>query len=295
MAHLSETVDGWRESWTVVVSSTERRRQQNRLNQRAHRKKRHLERCGAAASNDNPESRIVAKDRMMFGGRTERDYDSKRGHSNVRNARHDWPLNYILLHCPKFHEKAAEFVRSVIVNCSINGPRPSNLPILARLNVINALAINALTLNFPFEEMYHDECISPFNLQGPRPQGAATFLLSVPDGLRPTALQTTIQHHPWIDLFPIPVMRDNILRGIEAGIINKEELCGDMMRVEDADDAVAPFAVWGEAWDVRGWEISPAFLKKWVWLVQGCPEILEATNFWRERRGRTKGIKMPQD
>lgn len=179
-------------------------------------------------------------------------------------------------------------MRSVIVNCSINGPRPSNLPVLARLNVIHALAINALKLNFPFEKTYHNECISPFNFEGPRPQDAATLLLSVPDGLRPTALQTTIQHHPWIDLFPIPVMRDNILRGIEAGIIIKEELCSDMMRVEDADDAVAPFAVWGEAWDVKGWEISTAFLGKWGWLVQGCPEVLEATKFWRERRGRTK-------
>ncbi|KAF4810758.1 hypothetical protein CGCSCA5_v010426 [Colletotrichum siamense] len=294
MAHLSEAGDELKENWIVVASSTERRRQQNRLNQRA-RKKRHLERCEAAASNFNPESRLVAKDGIMSDGRTERDYDSKRGHSNVHNTRHDWPLNYILLHCPKSHEKAAVFVRSVIASCSINGPRPSNLPILARLNVINALAINALTLNFPFEKMYSDECISPFNIQGPRPQDAATLLLSVPDGLRPTALQTTIQHHPWIDLFPIPVMRDNILRGIEAGTINKEELCGDMMRVEDADDAVAPFAVWGEAWDVRGWEISTAFLTKWGWLVQGCPEVLEATKFWRERRGRTKGIKMPQD
>lgn len=179
-------------------------------------------------------------------------------------------------------------MQSVFANYSLNLPKPSNLPILARLNIINALAINALALNFSFDEMYHDDCISPFNVQGPTPPGAVTVLQSGPDNLRPTALQRTIIHHPWIDLFPIAGMRDNILRGLEARLINEDELCSDMMSVENTDDALAPFVIWGESWDARGWEVSTDFLKKWGWLVQGCPEVLEATNFWRGRRKKMK-------
>ena len=95
-------------------------------------------------------------------------------------------------------------------------------------------------------------------------------------------------HHPWVDLFPIPNLRDNILRGLESGVIAEEKLCSDMMRTENSEDAVAPVVVWGEAWDVTCWEFSTAFFKEWGWLIQDCPEVLEATNVWRGKRGKPK-------
>ena len=84
-------------------------------------------------------------------------------------------------------------------------------------------------------------------------------------------------------------MRDNMLRGIAAGLFEEDELCLDLVAVDgqlEADRAV--LIVWGEAWDPRNWEASVPFLRKWGGLVRGCPEILEATNYWREKRGERK-------
>lgn len=33
------------------------------------------------------------------------------------------------------------------------------------------------------------------------------------------------------------------------------------------------------------WEAIVALFRKWGWLLTGCLEILEATNYWRENRG----------
>ncbi len=45
------------------------------------------------------------------------------------------------------------------------------------------------------------------------------------------------------------------------------------------------FIFWGDPWDSDAWETTPGFLKKWPWIVAGCPEIIRATNKWREMRG----------
>jgi hypothetical protein len=36
---------------------------------------------------------------------------------------------------------------------------------------------------------------------------------------------------------------------------------------------------------VANWEVSPGFLRKWGWLLNGCEEMLRATDEWRESRG----------
>lgn len=42
---------------------------------------------------------------------------------------------------------------------------------------------------------------------------------------------------------------------------------------------------WSDPWDINGWEITEAFAKKWGWLLQGCGDIVVATNMWRDIRG----------
>ena len=168
--------------------------------------------------------------------------------------------------------------------------RPGRLPALIQVNVFNALARNAAALCVS-EDWLLCEAISPFSLQGPGLGPLAVALTSspsCPDSLRPTALQLSVPHHPWIDLLPIPHLRDNIIHaaGVSA-VCDEDNLCYDMVEVSSESDK-ASLIVWGEPWDPRGWEASVAFLRKWGGLLKGCPEILEATNYWRQKRGDTR-------
>jgi hypothetical protein len=99
------------------------------------------------------------------------------------------------------------------------------------------------------------------------------LLDSCPITLRPTQIQKDIIHHPWIDLFPIPQLRDNLLVAMNAGLLDDDELCADLLRVRDCDDGLQ-LLVWGGSWDIRGWEANTAFLK-WGWLMKGCPELCQ--------------------
>jgi hypothetical protein len=62
---------------------------------------------------------------------------------------------------------------------------------------------------------------------------------------------------------------------MNAGLLDDDELCGDLLRVRDCDGG-PQLLVWGGSWDIRGWEAKTAFLKKWGWLMKGCPELCQA-------------------
>jgi hypothetical protein len=100
-------------------------------------------------------------------------------------------------------------------------------------------------------------------------------------------LQRKVNHHPWVDLIPLPRMRDNILAAMDHGTIRVfNELCFDIFDVGGgAGVEDAALIVWGEPWDPAGWEASEMFLRKWGWLLDGCFEMLESTNRWRLKRG----------
>jgi hypothetical protein len=172
------------------------------------------------------------------------------------------------------------------VDYSLNAPRPAQLPVLIRLNVLDALARNAAMMGFPPEGLCADSFVSPFNDVGPRLPHTILPPPAFPTILAPTALQRKIQHHPWIDLFPFPRFRDNMLRALDTGHFDEDELCLDILDVNGNDLGDKPaLIVWGESSDSRAWEVSVPFLRKWGWLVRGCPEILEGTNYWRGLRG----------
>lgn len=153
-----------------------------------------------------------------------------------------------------------------------------DIPIVTRLNAFDALVRNAFILHIPAESLESEEDCSPFTV-GP-------LVSNYPADLAPTHLQRTILHHPWLDLLPIPAMRDNIIRGIQEGIYDEEQLSQDLicelLNFEAIDSA--PLMIWGDSWDISGWEFSPGFFARWGSLLQGCPEVLQATNAWRAKR-----------
>lgn len=169
--------------------------------------------------------------------------------------------------------------------------RPENLLTVVQVNIFNALARNSLMLGLSNAWLLCDS-ISPFG-----PGGLSTESANTPayaPNLHPTALQTCTPHHPWIDLLPWPQVRDTILRLTEEELIDEDDLCYD---IAEFDTFVSPsdkaaLIVWGEPWDPRGWEASIPFLRKWFGILHGCTEILEATNYWREKRGEKK-LKLP--
>jgi hypothetical protein len=125
-----------------------------------------------------------------------------------------------------------------------------------------------------------EDAISPWN------STSGSVISSCPASLRPTAIQRTIPHHPWIDLFPIPQMRDNML--LAGDSYDEYELCNDLVDFCDVPNEKTGLIVWGEPWDPSGWEMSESFLSRWRWVVKGCIGLLASTNYWRAQRGESE-------
>lgn len=167
-------------------------------------------------------------------------------------------------------------------------PRLNHLPLLLGINILNALAGNAQALSMPGLWLDYD-AVSPFCKQmtsQDHVQVLTTMRPLCPENLIPTEMQMTVVHHPWIDLFPLPRLRDNILRAIDGGL-DEDDFCYDIVDVDnDSQSGKASLITWGSpAWDVNSWEVTPSFLHKWGWLLEGCEELMKATNHWRPRRG----------
>jgi hypothetical protein len=175
------------------------------------------------------------------------------------------------------------FAREAYESYVLGTHRPSQLHLLLKLNVLNAVARNATLLGFRADSLCADELISAFSIPGPARPAAGD--LPYPKFLQPTPTQTAVVHHPWIDLFPFPVMRDRALRAIESGLLDEDELCFDLLEVDGDRSVESSLIVWGDSSDPAGWEASEPFLEKYGWLVWGCTELFEATNCWRARRG----------
>jgi hypothetical protein len=45
---------------------------------------------------------------------------------------------------------------------------------------------------------------------------------------------------------------------------------------------------WAEPWDIDGWEMTEAFVRKWGVLLRGCRDVIEAPNKWRRLRGEAE-------
>lgn len=184
---------------------------------------------------------------------------------------------------PKVQELMRRFSEHAYQSYVQGTPALSHLPLLLKYNVTNGLARNADILGVTAQ--YYDWYgISPLNKQGPLlgSEAAAQW----PACLRPTDLQSSIEHHPWLDLFPWPKVRNNMLQAFQRcePIDYEDELCHDVCEYNHLDRRPI-LIVWGPSEDYRNWEVDPIFLEKWGWLLSGCYEVFETTNYWRVIRG----------
>jgi hypothetical protein len=125
-----------------------------------------------------------------------------------------------------------------------------------------------------------EEAISPFNINGP-----CSADYNPPKSLEPTEVQKTVLHHPWLDIFPFPKFRDNVILAADAELLDDGELCEDVSEINWENVEKPSLIGWGDSSVPDSWEASPWFLRKWGWLLQGCPELIETTNRWRQSRG----------
>lgn len=146
---------------------------------------------------------------------------------------------------------------------------------LIQFNVFRALLINTQR---DFQWLECGEPESPWA----SPEKSLANLVC-PDSLLPTCVQRAIPHHPWMDLWPIPKMRDNLL--LAAGLFDEDKLCNVLLEFEDIPNEKSGLVVQDEPWDPASWEAIESFIKEWTWAIKGCTELLASTNFWRSRRG----------
>ncbi|KAL5339831.1 hypothetical protein BJX70DRAFT_397300 [Aspergillus crustosus] len=289
-----------RDSWYGVNDAAERRKRQNRLNQRAHRRRKQEELDFAAKHRQSTSKTSPATQPAS----THKPGTSQQLASTVipnllgtRWLNHPSPKKREIL-----LRQLAEYHNSLILGC----PTSSHLFTLTRVNVHRAFVANMVTLGIPWDLIVDDDAISPFVSRRPIPpppsSSSSTTTTTTttasqtpyPITLHPTPLQQTLPHHTWLDLFPCPTMRNNLIaRGNEW---DDESLCTDIMGYwEGSATGETSLIVWGEPSDPGSWEVTEGFLEKWGWVVEGCEGLMRATDFWRGGRGEeplfgTRGV-----
>ncbi|TVY40092.1 hypothetical protein LSUB1_G003669 [Lachnellula subtilissima] len=138
---------------------------------------------------------------------------------------------------------------------------------------------------------------------------------AIPQSLQPSNVQMNIAHSSWLNMFPHAVLRDNLIR--HERDFDHGDLCNDLFGElftnrssycssldtspstpesstgasdpwEELEDSVTSsrrgFIVWGDSWDTENWEITPGFMRKWPWVLEGCEDLIASTNRWRAKR-----------
>ncbi|KAL5000345.1 hypothetical protein BDV10DRAFT_183413 [Aspergillus recurvatus] len=120
------------------------------------------------------------------------------------------------------------------------------------------------------------------------------FKAKLKHDLRPTKEQITINHHPIIDVYPFPTLRNNLVTC--QGDYDEDEffhdslaglICWGSAGVGQRDrNASAGKASTGTPWDLRSWEAQEWFLRKYWSLMGGEDgELVRQTEWWRSIRG----------
>ncbi|CAG8026624.1 unnamed protein product [Penicillium olsonii] len=248
------------DDWTGTIDRAERRKLQNRLNQRTYRMRQQAQNVEHSAQLNNNKLVVVPPNSTDI--RIDRD---ERGFT-------------CSIAPPQPHLMMRQFESLALKSYIRNSPNIDHLLSLSRLNIQRAIIENIRSIGMTMEWMERDDSISIFNSPIP---GFST--VSIPASLQPTEYQRRVPHHPWLDFFPFHNMRDNLIAIQDT--IDDDDLCHDLMAFWDTRNTGASLLVWGPSWEPENWEVTPAFLLKWGFLLKGCEELVINTNRWRAKRG----------
>ncbi|KAL5331442.1 hypothetical protein ACEPPN_000972 [Leptodophora sp. 'Broadleaf-Isolate-01'] len=200
---------------------------------------------------------------------------------------------------------------------------------LIQFNVLRAFISNKRTLNLLLTGWTNQPpSTNKCPLSGPYRDDTMVYPLNpnIPFALAPTSLQQTQPHSIWVNFFPFPRIRDNLI--MYEGDFDHwellEDLVGELMSLmptrekretppdkiisghtptwtvplpsgHDEDEVTSDrkgLIVWGEPHDMKSWEATPGFLAKWAWIVEGCDELIDSTNRWRLTRGEEPVVRL---
>ncbi|KAL7823406.1 hypothetical protein V8C26DRAFT_386422 [Trichoderma gracile] len=281
-----------RDDWSGLKDAKERRKRQNRINQRAARRRQRLNLVQEHESESKTALPRPVAPTIAAGRRQKAAYPS---HQVYFPLSPDHKLLYVIV---------LNVSRAVITNyfilCSIT-PLAASMCDNRRVFALSDLAM------------------APQNLDGTP---------AVPPSFVPTELQQVAPHPGWIDLLPSPQLRDNLILAIEEFNIDEEELLADLIgdifasigcgydedsssssgSEDEKEVAERPVGLtpeqeytlrtytpsssaetgilsWSDPWEIAGWEFTEKFVTKWGFLLQGCPDVVAAANKWRAMRG----------
>ncbi|KAJ5091785.1 hypothetical protein NUU61_006655 [Penicillium alfredii] len=255
------------------LDAVERRKLQNRLNQRASRKRRALQN---EKENKDHRKWIVYIEKAECHPAVTQGIAKKNATQSSQAPPTQRHCTDELSFCAARRTLRYEFwyqLEARVLDAAINLVQsPALLPAVMQYNIIWAMLTNATSMGIT-KDLLDEDIASQFNIPGPMKT------LHLPPSLVPTPSQKTIIHHPWIDLIPIPSFRNALLSKMES--YDEEDMCRDFYGTPSEEGGLV---VWGESWDPRAYEISERVARKFGWIFRECPEILQSTNYWRERR-----------
>ncbi|KAK2784844.1 hypothetical protein FQN53_008237 [Emmonsiellopsis sp. PD_33] len=257
------------DDWTGTKDAAARRWAQTRLNTRAYRKRKALAKKTEASSSATGAGTLTKLEALVEC------WDNEKQSVSTAPASHIKQLYNTRKPLLPYKTKKARF-KIIFPLC------PDHLITLLQFNALRALAVNrSLISGILITPLDCDEEITHII---PYPTNRELL----PSTLLPTTLQQTVPHGDWIDLFPCPEGRDRLIRA--AGTFDEDELWADCiggLYEGFPDDEIERRGIiaWSPPWDITGWEMSEGFLRKWRWLFDGLPGMLEATNRWRVERG----------
>lgn len=198
---------------------------------------------------------------------------------------------------------------------SLPSPNVDFLLSLVQFNTYRAFLDNKMTLSQSVQSVVPGQGVMEYDTAFP---GVFHIVPTarIPSSLALTKIQMENLHAPWIDLIPFRHMRDILIQEQcnydHISLII--DLVGDAPNIEylssndlfpalrntpqdsksdsetvqeDGDELTTPragFIIWGDPSDESNWELTPGFLRKWPWIMQGSEYLISSTNKWRALR-----------
>lgn len=257
------------ENWRGKNDPTERRRIQNRLNQRAFRQR---QRSGDSPKQYTPRSRSGSAKANSPG-----DEPGARSPEAEEEELDEEPPTFT---CAGGSPSGRAVDSSANITDYSTGRVWDELAQTINRNLMSAACANAQKLGISTSALQNGHPILT-----PTSRGGM-----VPTTLQPVQAQHQAAHDPIIDIIPHARLRYNILRAIAAHQLDAAKF-SHCLRASGALENIegrmyrCGLIVWSTPDQLPSWEISEHFVRKYASLLQGCEDLLDATNAWRRRRG----------